>query len=220
MNAALAGLVILLIGDSHIAATGFFNNPLHNALVLQGATVHSFGVCAADAGAWITPAPIVCGRGERHNLAPAQINSEPALRGWALPDLIRTYSPNMVIVELGDTMAGYGLMPALPRQLISDQVNRLLAPIKARNLPCIWIGPPWGNDGGVLKKTNVRVKEISDYLPQVVSPCRYIDSLSFAQPGQWETRDGVHLTMQATQVWDNHLVRSIDQIVSKETLRQ
>ena len=130
-----------------------------------------------------------------------------------LPELIKTYNPSLVIVELGDTMAGYGMLPTLPRALIGDQVDHLLAPIKARGLPCIWIGPPWGTDGGTYKKTNARVKEMSDYLSQIVSPCHYVDSLTFSQPGQWATQDGLHLTLQATQAWDNYLVKSIDQIV-------
>lgn len=216
MSMALAGLVILIVGDSHIAATSFFNDPLQDALVGQGAQVHSFGVCAADASAWINPAPIVCGRGERHNGEPAKIATQPTLRGWALPELIGRYKPNLVIVELGDTLAGYGVMPTLPRPLIDEQVHELLIPIKARGLPCIWIGPPWGTDGGAYKKTNARVKEVSDYLAQVVAPCRYIDSLVAAPPGRWATRDGIHLTLQATADWDNYLVRSIDQIA--ETL--
>ena len=144
VNAALAGLVMLIVGDSHIAATSFFNDALQDALVSQGAAVHSFGVCGAAGADWINPAPIVCGRGERHNSEPARIDTQHNLRGWALPDLINKYKPNLVVIELGDTLAGYGVMPTLPRALIDEQVRELLIPIKSRNLPCIWIGPPWG----------------------------------------------------------------------------
>jgi len=213
MNMALAGVVMLIVGDSHIAATSFFNDALQNALVGQGAAVHSFGVCGAAASDWINPSPIVCGRGERHNGDPATITTQHSLRGWALPELLNRYNPNLVVIELGDTLAGYGVTPTLPRALIDDQVHQLLVPIKARGLPCIWIGPPWGAEGGPFKKTYARVKEVSDYLSQVVAPCHYIDSLVFSQPGQWETRDGLHLTMATTQVWDSFLIKSIDQIV-------
>ncbi|HEX5319751.1 MAG TPA: SGNH/GDSL hydrolase family protein [Stellaceae bacterium] len=212
VNAALAGLVMLIVGDSHIAATSFFNDALQDALVSQGAAVHSFGVCGAAGADWINPAPIVCGRGERHNSEPARIDTQHNLRGWALPDLINKYKPNLVVIELGDTLAGYGVMPTLPRALIDEQVRELLIPIKSRNLPCIWIGPPWGTEGGPYKKTNARLKEVSDYLAQVVAPCKYIDSTQFSKPGEWPTRDGIHLTLQATRVWDNHLITSIDQI--------
>ena len=212
MNMALAGFVMLIVGDSHIAATGFFNEALQDALVAQGAQVHSFGVCGAAAADWLNPVPIVCGRGEKHNAQPARIETQRDLRGWSLPLLLHRYNPNLVVVELGDTIAGYGILPTLPRDLIADQVHNLLIPIKARNLPCIWIGPPWGTEGGPYKKTFHRVKEVSDYLSQIVAPCRYVDSLKFSQPGQWPTRDGVHLTEQSTETWDKYLVSSIDQI--------
>ena len=215
MSMALAGMVMLIVGDSHIAAAGFFNEPLQDALLSQGAQVHSFGVCGAAASDWISPAPIVCGRGEKHNNQPAKIETKRDLRGWSLPTLINRYNPNLVVIELGDTIAGYGVMPNVPRDLIAEQVHDLLVPIKARHLPCIWIGPPWGTEGGPYKKTNLRVKEVSDYLSQIVGPCHYINSLRFSQPGQWPTRDGLHLTEAGTEMWDKYLVSSIDQIAEE-----
>ncbi len=205
---------MLIIGDSHIAATGFFNDALQDGLVGQGAVVHSYGVCGAAARDWVYPGPIMCGRGERHNGDPARMGTHRSLHGWSLADLIGQYHPNMVVVELGDTMAGYGVTPTLPRELIFDQVQLLLGPIKARQLPCVWIGPPWGTDGGQYKKTVARVKELSDYLAQIVTPCRYVNSLAFSRPGQWPTRDGLHLTNEAYQSWDNDIVRSIVQIAT------
>jgi hypothetical protein len=215
MNMALAGLTMLVIGDSHIAAIGYFNNQLHNELVAQGAAVHTFGVCDSAPVDWVIPGPIVCGRGERHNLSPATIGYGNSARGWALASLIAKYNPNIVVIELGDNMAGYGVTPNLPRDVIASQVHDLLRPVAARNLPCIWIGPPWGTEGGPYKKTNARVRELSDYLSQIVSPCHYIDSLAFAQPGQWSTQDGVHLTNHSTDAWDNDIVNSLDQIAEK-----
>ena len=157
--------------------------------------------------------PIVCGRGEaKHNAAPSKIETQRGLRGWSLAALLNQYSPNLVVIELGDTIAGYGQTPTLPRDLIAEQVRELLDSVKARNLPCIWVGPPWGTEGGPYKKTYQRVKELSDYLSQVVAPCHYVDSLKFSQPGQWPTRDGLHLTEQGNEVWDKYLVSSIDQI--------
>ncbi|HEY1798106.1 MAG TPA: SGNH/GDSL hydrolase family protein [Stellaceae bacterium] len=212
MNAALAGFAMLIIGDSHIGAAWFFNDALQNALVAQGAQLNSFGVCGSGAVDWVTPAPISCGRAERHNGDPAKIENERGLRGWSLAALINQYKPNLVVIELGDTLAGYGQTPTLPRDLIAEQVQTLLTPIKARNLSCIWIGPPWGTEGGAYRKTFQRVKEVSDYLSQIVAPCHYVDSLRFSQPGQWDTRDGLHLTEQSNEAWDKYLVSSIDQI--------
>jgi len=214
MNMVLAGLAILLIGDSHIAAVGYFNNPLHEGLIGQGASVDTFGVCNSLPDDWITPKQISCGRGERHNQTPAELTSGNGLRGWALASLISRYKPNLVVIEMGDTLAGYGAAPQLPRDFISKQVTELLQPIKSQKLDCIWIGPPWGTEGGAYKKTFTRVKELSDYLSQIVTPCRYVDSLLSSPPGRWPTIDGVHLTPASTRLWDAYVIQSISNISS------
>ena len=212
MSPALAGLVILVIGDSQIAGAGHFNNALHDGLVGEGATVHTFGVCGSIPSDWITPVPIPCGRGERHNSAPAQLSTDAKLRGWPLYALISRYHPNIVVVALGDTLAGYGVARGLPREWITDEVHQLLLPVRSARASCIWIGPTWGTENGPYQKTFVRVKALSDLLSQIVAPCRYVDSLMFSRPGEWRTIDGVNLTPSSTRLWDADLIQSIDQI--------
>lgn len=212
MSGALAGLAILVIGDSHIAALGQFNNLLHEELVEQGAEVNSFGVCSSLPDDWLQPSQTPCGRGERHGNGPAQLSKSGSAQGWLLPTLIAQYKPNLVVVEMGDTLAGYGEAPDLPKASIAKQVSDLLQPIKADKVSCIWIGPPWGTEGGAYKKTFTRVKELSDYLSQIVVPCHYVDSLQASRPGEWPTVDGVHLTASGTRLWDNYIISSIDQI--------
>ena len=214
MNGALAGLAILIIGDSHIAGMGYFNNPLHDSLLSQGATVNTFGVCGAIPGDWVVPEKAVCGRGERHNGDPAQLSTDGKLPGWSLPALLSRYKPNLLIVSMGENLAGYGLTADLPRDFINDQLSQFMPIIKAAKLPCIWIGPPWGQEGGFYKKSNTRVKALSDYLSQHVAPCHYVDSLPSSRPGEMTTLDGVHLTPDATRLWDAYLMRSIDQIAT------
>jgi hypothetical protein len=214
MNMALAGLAILIIGDSHIAGMGYFNNPLHESLVSQGATVNTFGVCGSVPGDWVMPGKAICGRGERHDAEPAQMSNDGKLPGWSLSALVARYKPNLLIVSLGENLAGYGITPDLPRDYINDQVSQLMLPIKALKLPCIWIGPPWGQEGFYYKKSDTRVKALSDYLSQVVAPCHYVDSLPSSKPGELTTLDGVHLTPDATRLWDAYLTRSIDQIAA------
>ena len=102
----------------------------------------------------------------------------------------------------------------LPRDFINDQMGQLMPVIKAAKLPCIWIGPPWGQEGGFYKKSNARVKALSDYLSQNVAPCHYVDSLPSSKPGELTTLDGVHLTPDATRLWDAYVMRSIDQIAA------
>jgi len=214
MKGILAGLVMLIIGDSHIAGYGRFNNTLHEELVGQGASVHTFGICGSIPSDWLLPHAIVCGRGERHNGDPAQISMDTKLHGWALPALISHYHPNVVVVELGENMAGYGVASDLPRDLIGGEVRGLARLIQSSGLPCIWIGPTWGTENGPYNKTFARVRDLSAYLSEMVKPCRYIDSLAFSRPGEWPTFDGVHLTPGSTRLWDDDVVASIDQIVA------
>jgi len=212
VSGALAGLAILMIGDSHIASMGHFNNALHEGLVEQGATVNTFGVCSSLPDDWISPSQLICGRGERHGASPAQLTTNGTLRGWSLPALIATYKPNLVVIEMGDTLAGYGAAGEVPRDFIAKQVADLLQPIRASRIGCIWVGPPWGTEGGLYKKTFARVKAVSDYLAQIVAPCRYIDSLLSSRPGEWPTIDGVHLTANSTRLWDDYILHAIDEI--------
>jgi hypothetical protein len=196
MGAALAGLVILMIGDSHMYYMG---SPLHEALEQQGATVDTYGMCGAMATDWLTRTTTQCSF-ERHDKSPAVLKSQTT-QGWLLSDLLAKDLPNLVVVELGDNMAGYGTRSIFPRDFVADQVSQLLAPVKARGLPCIWIGPPWGDDTMVYHKSSTRLKELSQFLAKVVAPCSYIDSLGFAQPGEWPTLDGEHLTQPSYNKW-------------------
>jgi hypothetical protein len=212
MKLALAGLVILLIGDSHIASKYFFNNALHDALMGQGAIVDSYGVCGSGPRDWVWLSMLPCGRGERHQEGPAQIDRNDWVRAWSIKALIGRHHPNMLIVEFGDNMAGYGVTADLPRTLIRAQVSDLTRLISASKIFCIWIGPPWGAEGGKWKKTFSRVEELSDYLSHIVAPCHYVNSLALSKPGEWPTLDGVHLTPAGYQLWAKQLVKSITQL--------
>jgi hypothetical protein len=204
MSGALAGLVILAIGDSHMV---YMASPLHEALQQEGATVDTYGMCGAMATDWLTRTTAQCSA-ERHGNGPAILKSQ-STPSWLLTDLIEKDHPNLVIVELGDNMAGYGTLPALPRDFIADQVRQFLAPIKARNLTCVWIGPPWGNDTTAYHKTTMRLKDLSQFLAGVVAPCAYVDTTSFAQPGEWPTLDGEHLTQPAYHKWSVDITAAI-----------
>ena len=196
MNGALAGLVILTLGDSHML---YMVSPLHEALEQQGAVVHSYGMCGAMPADWLTRTTAQC-FAERHDNGAAMVKNQPG-PSWLLTDLLAKHQPNLIVIELADNMAGYGTLPALPRDLITTQVREVLGPIKARNLSCVWIGPPWGKDSTPYHKTELRTKELSQLLAQSVAPCTYIDTTSFAQPGEWSTIDGEHLTQPSYRKW-------------------
>jgi hypothetical protein len=215
VNAALAGLVVLIIGDSHLATKDFLLGSLHDALLSQGAIVHSYGVCGSQPHDWVAQTELSCGRAERHNADEPIIDKSAKVKTWSLDKLIKQLHPNLLIVELGDNMAGYGTLPELPREWIAYETAEILQPITARHLPCIWVGPPWGTEGGPSNKTFARVHELSDYLSTVVPPCHYVDSLRFSQPGQWPTFDGEHLTPDSYRLWAADIANTVVQLSSE-----
>lgn len=208
IKAALAGLVVLIVGDSHIASKDFLLSSLHDALLNQGAIVHSYGVCGSQPHDWVAQTELPCGRAERHNADEPIVDKSPKVKTWSLDQLIEQHHPDLLVVELGDNMAGYGVLPALPREWISVETAQMLKPITAHHLPCIWVGPPWGSEGGPSNKTFARVQELSDYLANAVYPCRYVDSLRFSQPGQWATYDGEHLTPDSYKLWGDDIANA------------
>lgn len=211
VNAALAGLVVLIIGDSHLATKDFLLSSLHDALLSQGAIVHSYGVCGSQPHDWVAQTELSCGRAERHNADEPIIDKSAKVKTWSLDKLIKQLHPNLLVVELGDNMAGYGTLPELPKDWISYETAEILQPITAHHLPCIWVGPPWGTEGGPSNKTFARVHELSDYLSTIVYPCRFVDSLRFSQPGQWPTFDGEHLTPDSYRLWAADITNAVVQ---------
>ena len=78
-SSLLAGLSILIIGDSHMATPNYLIGGLHDDLIRKGANVHSIGICGANASDWLKASPGgACGAAERRGKAPAVI-----LRGKA-----------------------------------------------------------------------------------------------------------------------------------------
>jgi len=217
MNAALAGMVILAIGDSHMAGRDYFLTNLHDQLEAQGASVHSYGMCGGNAGDWLYRSTVSCGRGQHDDNNPPVTDANKVEPTWNINDLIAKFHPNLVIIELADTMASYG--SAFPRAWIYDQVHALTGRIHADNIACVWVGPIWGNPGPPYFKTNERVKEMSDFLAQSVAPCKYIDSTAFAQPGQWPTTDGQHLSSSGYHQWGANITNAIVQFKAQGALR-
>jgi hypothetical protein len=215
IKAALAGLVVLIIGDSHNASKDFLLASLHETLVADGASVDSYGVWGSQPYGWVAQTELPCGRGERHNSADPVIDGNAKVKTWSLETLIEQQHPDLLIVELGDNMGGYGLLPDLPKDWIATQVKQMLKPVAARKLPCIWVGPPWGSEGGTSNKTFARVRDLSAYLSTIVFPCRYVDSLRFSQPGEWPTLDGEHLTPDSYRLWGTDIANATVRLSGK-----
>jgi hypothetical protein len=211
MNMALAGLVILVIGDSHMAGREYLISTLHDALEAQGAVVHSYGMCGASAQDWLARTTVSCGRAERHEKAATIADIGKQDFTWTIGELMDKYHPNLVVAELADAMAGYG-SPQMPRAWIYEQVHALVGRITARHAGCIWVGPIWGNEGAPYHKTASRVLEVSQLLSQSVAPCAYIDSTHFAAQGQWPTTDGQHLTSAGYRTWGQDIAAQVVQL--------
>lgn len=217
MNAALAGMVILAIGDSHMAGRDYLLTNLHNQLEAQGASVHSYGMCGGNAGDWLYRSTVSCGRGQHDDNSPPVTDANKVEPTWNINDLIAKFHPNLVVIELADTMASYG--SAFPKPWIYDQVHALTARIHADNIDCVWVGPIWGNPGPPYFKTTERVKEMSDFLAQSVAPCKFIDSTAFSTPGQWPTTDGQHLTPTGYHQWGADITNAIVRFKAQGALR-
>lgn len=205
-----AGLVLLIIGDSHLTDKNeYLIGTFHDALTKQGAIVHTYGVCGSQPASWVFPSVGDCGRAERHGKAPAVFDRRSAVDNWQLRSLVEQHRPDVVVVVLGDTLGGFG-QPDLPRAWIWEQVSALTTELRTANLPCAWIGPPWGEEGGRFLKAYSRVQEVSDFLSQTVAPCGYINSLALGKPGAWKTYDGQHFQPDGYRAWTAGLMAAMN----------
>src|SRR5580658_2502813 len=212
MNALLAGLAVLVIGDSHMVTRDYLITTLHDDLLAQGAKVDSYGMCGANAGDWVYPTTVSCGKAERLGKAGLEIDRKASAPTYQIDQLLTKTHPNLVVIEMGDTMAGYG-QKDFPQAWIYQQVHALTGRIAAQNVPCVWVGPPWGSEGSSYHKTFARVKEMSEFLSTAVAPCRFVDSTLFSKEGEWPTIDGQHLTTSGYRAWGQDITAQLDQIV-------
>lgn len=199
MNAALAGLVILVIGDSQMK--GLIYN-LHDELEADGAAVHSYLMCGATAHDWLAHSTVSCGRGERHEHEAPTINYTQQLPTYSLPDLIAKNHPNLVIVELGEKLEP-------DKSWVKDEVHTLATRIAANHLPCVWVGPTWGQNKPSYPTTDESIRDLTQLLAGSVAPCSFFDSTTFARPGELQTIDGTHLTPDGYRRWGKAIADGI-----------
>jgi hypothetical protein len=217
MNMALAGMVILALGDSHMAGKDYLLTNLHEALEAQGASVHSYGMCGAAAGDWLYRTTVSCGHGEHHDNSPPLFDIKTTAT-WNVSELIEKHHPNLVIIESADAMANYG-NPELPKAWIYDQVHALVGKISAQKISCVWVGPIWGSEGPPYHKVNTRVKEMSEFLSQSVAPCRFVDSTRLSKPGELPTPDGQHLTPAGYHSWGEYITNAVVRMKTQNALK-
>jgi hypothetical protein len=210
MSLLLAGLTVLVIGDSHMASQDYLITTLHDGLMQQGAKVYSYGACGTPSGAWMKAIQPPCGSAFRLDTGPLRIRAGEAGSTKPLTELVSAHHPDLIVVVNGDTMAGYK-SETLPRPWVRDQVKMLTDGIKNSGASCVWVGPGWGSEGGKYGKTFARTLEMSEYLSGIVSPCIYINSLKMSKPGEWQTipGDGQHYLRPGYQAWGNAITSEI-----------
>ncbi len=214
-SSLLAGLSILVIGDSHMATPYYLIDGLHSDLQRKGANVHSIGVCGANAGDWLKVTKGgSCGAAERRGKDKAVSLRGAKAQTTPISELIKQDKPDLVLIVMGDTMASYD-KPSFSKTWVWQQTYSLTKAIAATGTKCAWVGPNWGTEGGKYGKTFPRVKQISSFLSANVAPCSYINSLKFSKPGQWATTDGQHLTQQGYKHWGAAISKELEAVLKK-----
>ncbi len=104
-TSALAGLSLLVLGESHMSLADHLLEPLHDNLTRQGALVHSIGACGASASDWLISKKVDCGA-ERKGNDKIVIKGREATT-TPIQDLIAADKPDLVVLVIGDTMASY-----------------------------------------------------------------------------------------------------------------
>jgi hypothetical protein len=206
---ALAGLTLLVLGESHMSLADHLMEPLHNSLTAQGAKVHSIGACGASAADWLLVKKVDCGA-ERIGAGKMVIKGRDAST-TPINQLIAADKPDLVVLVIGDTMASYD-KSAFPKAWAWQSATNLTKAIAATGTKCVWVGPAWGKEGGMYKKNDPRTQLMSKFLASNVAPCAYIDSLQMSKPGEWVTTDGQHFTVKGYQAWGSAISAAISKL--------
>lgn len=209
----LDGMVVLLVGGSHLASPGFLITTLHDELQQKGAMVYSYGACGMSPKDWLkvtkTKSPPPCGTATRLKNGPVMTDPGPNTGTTPYTELLTRHSPHLVVFVMGDNLAGYHQYP-MPKAWILNEVSGLTKAVKNSGVACAWVGPGWGTDGGLFGKTNKRAEEISELLNAMVSPCNYINSLAMFKQGELHTFDGQHYDAVGYKKWGKAIAAAID----------
>lgn len=211
----LAGLSFLVLGESHMLYE--LRDRLHADLSEQGAAhVQVVGACGASAIDWIKPRTVDCGA-QKSGTEPGAVTG-PGTQTQPIGQLIAAGKPDVVMVVIGDTMGSYD-NPAFPKAWAWQGISSLTKAIASTKTTCVWVGPAYGKAGGKYNKQDDRVERANRFMSGAVSPCVYIDSLTFAKPGQWRTFDGQHFTPDGYAAWSKSIVGELSQLPVIQKLR-
>ncbi|WP_058616216.1 hypothetical protein [Tepidimonas taiwanensis] len=209
-SAVLAGLAILVIGENQIANPGYLLNPLHEALQARGAIVHSLGMCGGFPTRWLDGPPTACGAAERKGADPARVNWGETPHWFDLRAIVPSARPAAVVVVIHETLAAYD-RPEMDAEWARHEVRSLANYLAQERVTCYWVGPGWGDPHKRYHKTPERVQTVAELIRDASPPCRFIDSLSFAAPGEWKTINGRDYTVKGYRAWANAIADAIAQ---------
>lgn len=215
LASVLAGLSILVVGDSHLSEQGYLIDTLQDQLVAAGAEVYTKGVCGSTPADWTKVVQGTCGGAERSGKSATVVQA--SAQTASITDLIADHKANLVVVVEGDTIGDYS-NDVFPKAWAWQQTTALTKAIAATNTACVWVGPPWGSVGSQYHKTAGRVEQLSGFLAVNVAPCEYIDSTKFSKPGEWGTTDGQHLTLTAYKYWGKDIATQLEQLPGVKSL--
>ncbi|ADO47240.1 hypothetical protein [[Enterobacter] lignolyticus] len=207
MKTLLAGVTLLILGDSHVTFQDSLLSVLPESYEKLGAKVVTYGVCSSAPNEWLKgPEDDGCGGALRMGTEPVK---DPFAAPFPFPDinsLIAKWNPTAVIVVYGDTIGSYGA-DTLPGEWIDAQIGPLTAAISSKT-SCIWVGPTWGTFNPRYGKTEEKTRRIAAYLSTHTRPCTYIDGTSFMQSSAVKTVDGLHLTPESYKAWGAGIVNA------------
>lgn len=214
MPPLLAGLTILMIGDSHLTFKNTLLAGMPEAFVAQGAKVVTYGLCSSKPEDWVDEKPInACGYTKRIGTEHITLSMNKDDAPPNIQSLVQQWHPDAVIVVFGDAMAGYS-QSQMPADWIKDQVHALVDNIGSAK--CIWVGPTWGRYNPRYGKTDARTVELAGFLEKETQPCHYIDSTKILSQNSITTEDGLHLTTEDYKKWSTALVKVIDPLLTTD----
>jgi hypothetical protein len=208
MQSVLMGLSLLILGDSHFGMQNYLITTLQDELVRRGAKVATYSACGSPPSIWLTVRVASCGTAQRVQSGAIAQQTGANAKTTPIDQLVAQNKPNMIVVAMADTIGGY-TKPQIPKEEIEEQVSALTDKIRGMNIPCLWVGPSWGTEGGPFMKTFARVDELNKYMATVVSPCTYVDSTKLSKPGAWPTFDGQHYTVDGYKAYGTALADQI-----------
>jgi lysophospholipase L1-like esterase len=208
MQSLLMGISFLVLGDSHFGMQNYLITTLQDELIRRGAKVATYSACGSPPSVWLTVRVASCGTAQRVQSGPITQQTGANAKTTPIDQLVAQNKPNMIMVAMADTIGGY-TRPQMPKEDIQEQVSALTDKIRSMNIPCLWVGPSWGTEGGPFMKTFARVDELNKYMAALVSPCTYVDSTALSKPGAWPTFDGQHYTVDGYKAYGAALADAV-----------